>query len=446
MNTRHDPETLPWSNEAEQSVLGGLLLDNAAFDRAGDLIDSRHFFDARHAAIWTAISALVLASKPADIVTVHEQLGDKVESVGGMAYLNALSQSVPSASNVHRYAEIVREKAAQRALLETADKALAIAAEASPVAEKLERIASAFARLTRATVRQVPRQFGEILMQRADRYSALAAGEEESGWPTRIPSLDRLLSGGMKPGNVYVLAARPKVGKSSLALALALTFAEQDLPVLVLSQEMPVGEVADRAIADLGGIDYGHLQTGKLDDMEWASLTAAVDRGVRLPIHVDDQPSLTMADIKAKARSIKGLKVLVVDYLQLCATTDDRQNRNAQIEEISRGLKGLAKDIGAAVIELSQLNRAVETRQTKRPNLSDLRDSGAIEQDADVVMFLWPVREFPDRRIVGLEVAANRQGKTGAFGLDFNGALQRWGESTASIQPPTRTELRGGFE
>jgi len=185
-----------------------------------------------------------------------------------------------------------------------------------------------------------------------------------------------------------------------------------------------------------------------MDGEHWGRASEAMDRLARLPFFIDDQGALTLRDIRAKAKSVKGLKVLVLDYLQLCAGTRRDGNRNADIEEISRGLKALAKELGCAVLALSQLNRNVETRASKRPNLSDLRDSGAIEQDADVVMFLWPVRELEaeGRRIVGLGIDKNRQGRTGEFGLDFYGDTQRWSQSTADIhQAPVRAKV-GSFE
>jgi replicative DNA helicase len=312
----------------------------------------------------------------------------------------------------------------------------------------VNRIAALFDVLIRRQVRKVPRPLGEILAERVDRITGLLAGDIEPGWPTRIHALDRMLNGGLRPGMLYVLAARPSVGKSSFAASLSITLARQGLPVLLLSQEMTGGEIGDRIIASMAGIDYGAIQHGDLDDAAWQRLSEAVDHGASLPVHVDDQAGLRLVDIQAKARLVKGLRVLVLDYLQLSASTRRDGNRNAEIEEISRGLKALAKDMNIAVIELSQLNRAVETRADKRPVLSDLRDSGAIEQDADAVLLMWPVRHFENegRHIIGLGVAKNRQGQRGEIGLDFHGASQRWGESTADIRtaPPSRWNQQGG--
>lgn len=429
----------PHSLEAEQSVLGGLLLDNRAWDRAGDLLTEADFYRHEHRTVFAAIGRLIVANKTADVITVFEQLQriDKADEIGGLSYLNAMAQSVPSASNMRGYAEIVRKLAVRRALIAVLDEGSTLAWNQDDVGETINRVSTQMHQLERKQVRKMPRLLGDVLVERIDRISDLHAGETVAAWPTRLPSLDQLFSGGLRPGMVYVLAARPSIGKSSFVEHLAISLAEQDLPVLLLSMEMPEGEVADRAISSIGGIDYGALQTGKLDDLEWGELSRAVELGRRLPFYVDDQSALRLRDIKSKARSVKGLKVLIVDYLQLSASTGEYSNRNAEIEEISRGLKALAKDMNIAVIELSQLNREVEKRANKRPNLSDLRDSGAIEQDADVVMFLWPVREFEGegRRILGLGVDKNRQGKKGEFGLDFYGAYQRWSESTADIRP-----------
>jgi replicative DNA helicase len=440
---------IPWSREAEQSVLGGLLLDNTAWDRAGALLQPQHFFDHRHGMVFGAIGSLITATKPADVITVFERLQSlrQADECGGMAYLNAMAQSVPSAANMRRYAEIVRERADQRALITAADTAMSIARETGPVADKLDRICALLGQLERQQVRKAPRSLAAILVERLDHINELGEGKRAPGWPTRIPWLDKVLNGGLLPGRLYGIAARPSVGKSSLAEAIGLTLAGHELPTLLLSQEMPDVEVADRAVASIGRLDYEQLQTGQLAGDDWGRLSEAVEQGARLPFYVDDQPALRLTDIRAKARMVKGLKVLIIDYLQLCAGSGGKDNRNAEIEEITRGLKALAKDMNIAVIVLSQLNREVEKRANKRPNLGDLRDSGAIEQDLDVVMFLWPVRELEaeGRRIIGLEVAKNRQGKRGEIGLDFFGATQRWGESTADIRPvaaqPARREV-----
>lgn len=433
------PRVPPHSIEAEQSVLGGLLLDCGAWDRAADVLTEADFYSHEHRLIFGVIAGLVAACKPADVITVFEALRrtGKAEEVGGLAYLNALAQSVPSAANTRRYAEIVRERSVHRALIATAGSACDLAWASDDAGAAIDQITTLFGELQRGQVRQVPRGIAEIAMERLDYYTDLEQGTVTAGWRTHIPSLDARLNGGMRAGGLYILAARPSVGKSSFAQAIGQAFANDGLPTLFLSLEMCASEVADRGVASAGRVSYSALLTGRMVNEDWTRASEALDRLSQLPFFVDDQPALTLRDIRIKAKSIKGLKVLVLDYLQLCASTRRDGNRNSEIEEISRGLKALAKELGIAVIALSQLNRDVEKRANKRPTLSDLRDSGAIEQDADVVMFLWPVREFESegRRILGLGIDKNRQGRTGEVGLDFYGDTQRWSESTADIRP-----------
>ena len=432
---------VPWSCEAEQSVLGGLLLDNTAWDRAAGVVTERDFYDGRHRTIFATIGQMIAASRAADVITVFEALqqGGKAEECDGILYLNSLAQSVPSAANMRRYAEIVRGHAAKRTLITTAGEALALAQAGAndELGATIDRITTMFGELQRYQVRKVPRAISDIAIERIDHYTALEEGTATAGWRTHIPTLDARLNGGLRAGNVYILAARPSVGKSSFAQSIGLTLAEGGLPTLFLSLEMSEAEVADRGVASAGRLSYSALLTGKMDREHWSRATEAMDRLGRLPFFVDDQPALTLRDIRIKAKSVKGLKVLILDYLQLCASTRRDGNRNSEIEEISRGLKALAKELGIAVIALSQLNRDVEKRVIKRPALSDLRDSGSIEQDADVVIFLWPVREFESegRRIIDLGIDKNRQGRLGEFGLDFHGDTQRWAESTADIRP-----------
>ena len=425
----------PHSLEAEQAVLGGLMLDASAWDRVGDILLPAAFYRHEHRTVWEVIAGLAAACKLVDVITVGEMLDrlGKLEDVGGWAYLNAMTTSVPSAAGIRMYAQIVCERWTQRRLIAMLDEAMAAAWSGDSLASKLDQVATKIGALERGTTTKVPTGLDDLLVRRLDRITALHEGTEQPGWETFLPQLNALLNGGFRPGSVYVLAARPSVGKSALAAALGLDFAMHGgMPVLFLSQEMPEDELGDRALANLAGVDYGRIQTGQLQDIEWGHLSAGVEKGARIPFFVDDTPALTLSQIRAKARQVKGLKVLVLDYLQLSeASADHRGNRNGAVEEISRGLKQLAKEMGIAVILLSQLNRKVEERPHKRPILADLRDSGAIEQDADVVIFLFPIKELKQEQCteVGLDIPKNRQGKKGAFALNFWGAHMRWGES-----------------
>ena len=283
------------------------------------------------------------------------------------------------------------------------------------------------------------------MLVRTEHLEAVERGTVEPGWRTGVPGLDRLLGGGLRSGAVYILAARPSIGKSSAAQWLGMQQARNGRPCLFLSQEMPEAELADRGLSSAGQIDADALQTGGMTREDWARIVELQDAPELRNFYVDDQPALTLLDVRAKAKQVKGLKVLILDYLQLCAGSTGREaNRNTELEQISRGLKQLAKEMGIAVIALSQLNREVERRASKRPILADLRDSGAIEQDADVVAMLWTARDMGNGcRLVGMELPKNRQGRTGEVALHFDGARQTWGQSTESLAPPAAVSTGG---
>ena len=436
--------------EAEQSVLGALLLESSAYDLIGGKLTAESFADPRHRAVYESAASLAVAGKSTDLVSVWELLGQrgKQEQAGGLEYLNALSQCVVTARNAGRHAEIVADRALKRALVAAAQQALEIAGEAGPVSEKLDEIAALFGGLERGTLSKAPRLLGDVMLERTAAYEEMASGDRIAGWSTGVPQLDRRLGGGLKPGKLIILAARPSVGKSSFSMSMLSSVGRVGYPCLFLSQEMENDELADRSISSIGHVDQEHIQAGKFEGDDWSRIIKAVEGARGMPLYIDDQPALTLADVRAKARSIKGLKVLVLDYLQLCSSGLKGENRNAQIEEISRGLKALAKQLGICIVALSQLNREVEKRPGRRPILSDLRDSGAIEQDADAVLFLWPVKESDDSpiRIVGLDVAKIRGGRKGAFCLNFDGALQQWLESTESVDSFAPAKRAGNFE
>lgn len=452
------PRIPPHSIEAEQAVLGALLLDNAAWDRVGDILQEHDFYRLEHRAIWTAISSLINACKPADVITVRDELGRskkgaEIEAAGGLAYLNSLANSIPSARNARRYAEIVRDRSLRRTMIAAGDQIAALAWELEgEFSAQLNEAAELMASIDRRQVRKEPRDLAALSIRLIDRVTALAQGEVApaiSG--TGLAPLDRVLNGGLRPGKVYGVAARPSVGKSALARTIGLAAARSGAPTLLLSQEMPDDEVTDAVVSQLGAIESTHIQTGELSEQEWTSLVEAVESVKTLPFYVDDDGGLTLNDIRVKARMVKGLKVLILDYLQLTTSTLKDANRNTQVEEVSRGLKALAMQMGIAVVVLSQLNRDLEKRADKEPVLSDLRDSGAIEQDLDVAVLLWTVKEFDDgaRRIVGCKVAKHRGGRKGRFPLEFRASTYRWYESTAALDL-TRTEAmaqrRGGFD
>lgn len=442
------PTTLA-STEAEQSVLGAILLDNGAFDAVGGVLEAADFHRHEHRLVFEALSRQINACKSADVVSTFELLRAEHEDTdfGGLVYLHALSDSVVSASRARRHAEIVREKSKLRAVLAKLDEAQEIARGAGDLASKLDAIAGMFAGIDAGNSARVPKPMSDVMLRVIDGINAAADGTSSPGWPTGFPTLDRFHNGGIRAGKVYVLAARPSVGKSSVSWQILEENASAGRPCLDLNQEMEDEEIGQRALANVGRIDYGHIQTGKLTDDEWGRVAEGVDKLGNAPIWVDDEPSLNLRAINSKARYVRGLKVLLVDYLQLCE--GEGETRSAAVGSVSRGLKKLAKQLGIAVILLSQLNRKVDERPDRRPQMSDLRDSGEIEQDADAIWFMWPLDNETDAEVrsIGFEVAKNRGGKKGAFVMNFEGSRQRWTESTRRLEEFQRSKARsGGFE
>jgi replicative DNA helicase len=427
----------PHSIEAEQSVLGGLLLDNLAWDRAADLLSDGDFYRYEHRLIYAAIGALVNASKPADVITVFEQLQSlgKAEECGGLGYLNALAQSVPSAANLRRYAEIVRERAILRKLVAASDEIAtdAFNPQGRPVPQILDEAEARIFRIGEegSRSRQGFLPMDQLVVQLIDRVNELAenGAEEVTGVRSGFYDLDRMTAG-FQPGDLLVLAARPSMGKTALALNIAEHVAVQEgLPVVVFSMEMGASQLALRMVGSLGRIDQQHLRTGALRDDEWGRLSEAVDKLGKAPVFIDESPALTPAELRARARrqarQCGRLGLIVVDYLQLMSgsSSSSDENRATVLGEISRGLKSLAKELKCPVLALSQLNRSVESRNDKRPMMSDLRESGAIEQDADVIMFIYR-DEYYDKEskkpgVAEVIVAKQRNGPVGTVELTF---------------------------
>ncbi len=432
----------PHSIEAEQSVLGGLLIDNGAWDRAGDLLNDGDFYRYEHKLIYAAIGKLINAAKPADVITVYEALQSlgKADEVGGLAYLNALAQSVPSAANLRRYAEIVRERAVLRKLVAASDEIATSAfnPQGRAVSQILDDAEGKIFRIGEEGSRsqQGFQPMDKLVVQLIDRVTELYenGAEEVTGVRTGFYDLDRMTAG-LQPGDLIVLAARPSMGKTAFALNIAENVAvNEGLPAVVFSMEMGASQLALRMVGSLGRIDQSHLRTGKLGDDEWGRLTEAVDKLGKASIFIDESAALTPTELRARARrqarQCGQLGLIVVDYLQLMSGSDggSEENRATVLGEISRGLKSLAKELKCPVIALSQLNRSVETRTDKRPMMSDLRESGAIEQDADVIMFIYrdeyynkvdgpnPTKEPGVAEII---IAKQRNGPVGTTKLTF---------------------------
>jgi replicative DNA helicase len=432
----------PHSIEAEQSVLGGLLIDNSAWDRAGDLLNDSDFYRHEHQLIYGAIGGLINQAKPADVITVFEQLQSlgKAEACGGLVYLNALAQSVPSAANLRRYAEIVRERAVLRKLVAASDE-IATAAfnpQGRPVPQILDEAESKIFKIGEegSRSRQGFISMDTLVVQLIDRVNELHenGAEEVTGVRTGFYDMDKMTAG-LQPGDLIVLAARPSMGKTAFALNIAENVAvSEGLPVVVFSMEMGAAQLALRMVGSLGRIDQSHLRTGKLQDDEWGRLSEAVEKLGKAAVFIDEGSALSPSELRARARrqarQCGQLGLIVVDYLQLMSGSGggSEENRATVIGEISRGLKSLAKELRCPVIALSQLNRSVETRTDKRPMMSDLRESGAIEQDADVIMFIYrddyynkmdgptPSKEPGVAEII---IGKQRNGPTGTVKLAF---------------------------
>ena len=427
----------PHSTEAEQSVLGGLLIDNMAWDRAGDIVTDSDFYRYEHREIFNAIATLIGASKPADVITVFEQLqsNGKAEAVGGLAYLNALAQSVPSAANLRRYAEIVRERAILRKLISASDEIAtnAFNPQGRAVSQILDEAEGKIFKIGEEGSRskQGFLSISQLAVELIDRVTELAenGAEDVTGVRTGFYDMDRMTAG-LQKGDLLILAARPSMGKTAFALNIAEYVAvNEGLPVLVFSMEMGASQLALRMVGSLGRIDQSGLRTGRLKDDEWGRLTEAVDKLGKAPIYIDETPALNPAELRARARRMARqhgtVGLIVIDYLQLMSGTSksDGENRATEISEISRGLKALAKELQCPVIALSQLNRSVETRTDKRPMMSDLRESGAIEQDADVIMFIYRDeyynKESKELGIAEIIIGKQRNGPVGTVKLAF---------------------------
>jgi len=426
----------PHSIEAESSVLGGLLLDNNAWDRVGDLLKESDFYRFEHRLIFTAVSTLINASKPADVITVYEALQSlgKAEEIGGLGYLNALAQYVPSAGNIRRYAEIVRERGILRKLVSASDEIAtnAFNPQGRPVEKILDEAEQKIFNIGEegSRMKQGFQSMDTLVVDLLDRVQEMADNPNDiTGVPTGFIDLDRMTSG-LQAGDMVVLAARPSMGKTAFAINIAEHVAlNEGLPVAVFSMEMGAAQLAVRIVGSIGRINQGNLRTGKLSDEEWPRLTEAIERLRTVSLHIDETPGLTPSELRANARRLSRqcgkLGLIVVDYLQLMSgsSASGGDNRATELGEISRGLKMLAKELQCPVIALSQLNRSVETRTDKRPMMSDLRESGAIEQDADIIMFIYRDdyynKESKEPNVAEIIIGKQRNGPTGTVKLFF---------------------------
>jgi replicative DNA helicase len=430
----------PHSAEAEQSLLGGLMLDSRAWDQVADVITAGDFYRNDHRIIFEAIGTLNERDQPADAVTVSEQLeleGSLVAS-GGLDYLAHLVQETPSAANIRAYAQIVRERAMLRQLIQIGGDISSSAheTEGRPVEELVELAEQKVFDIADSRQRsgQGFRSLKDVVSKTIDRLDTLSRTEGNiTGIPTGFNEMDAKTAG-LQRGDLIIVAGRPSMGKTSLAINIAENAAiGHQIPTAIFSMEMSAEQLSFRMIGSIGRVNQSHLRTGNLSDDDWPRINSAVSMMSNAPIFIDDAPALSPTEIRARARRLKrrnNLGLIVVDYLQLMQIGGTNENRATEISEISRSLKALAKEVDVPVIALSQLNRSVEQRTDKRPVMSDLRESGAIEQDADVIFFIYREevydKDTPRKGVADIIIGKQRNGPVGEFRLTFMGEFTKF--------------------
>ena len=430
----------PHSIPAEQSVLGGLMLDNEAWDQIADRVSEDDFYRRDHRLIFRAIGELADASQPFDVVTLAERLERNrlLSDAGGLAYLGALAKDTPSAANIRAYADIVREHSVLRQMVRVGTD-IANAAYFPDGRESRELLDFAESQVFEIAERGSRGRRGfvrikDLLTQAVDRIDHLFQLDSPiTGVPTGFNDFDEMTAG-LQPSDLVIIAGRPSMGKTSFAMNIAENAAiKHKVPVAVFSMEMPGEQLAMRLMSSLGRIDQHKVRTGKLEDDDWPRLTSAVSILAEAPLFIDDTPALSPTDLRARARRLKrehDLGMIVIDYLQLMQVPGSRENRATEISEISRALKALAKELHVPVIALSQLNRSLEQRPNKRPVMSDLRESGAIEQDADMIVFIYRDevydKDSADKGTAEIIIGKQRNGPIGVRRLTFLGQYTRF--------------------
>ena len=433
----------PHSVEAEQSLLGGLLIDNEALDKIADLINAVDFYRYDHKLIYQHIFKVIESNQPADIVTVAESLekSSELNNVGGLAYLGLIAENTPTSANIRGYAQIVRERSIMRSLVQVGSD---IAESAySPHGRDAQQLLDE----SEAKIFQIAESgqrdnlgFSDIqylLPQVVEKVEERMQNDSDiTGIATGFTDIDKMTSG-LQQGDLIIIAGRPSMGKTSLALNMAEHVAiDSKLPVAVFSMEMASLQLATRLIGSVGRVDQHKMRTGQLDDNDWEKLTDSLGQLNEAPIHIDEGSGLNTYEVRARARRLQRqvgqLGLIIIDYIQLMSAPVGKQaeNRATEISEISRSLKSLAKELNVPIVALSQLNRSVEQRIDKRPVMSDLRESGAIEQDADVIMFIYRDEvynpETADKGLAEILLAKQRNGPTGMVKLTFMGQFTRF--------------------
>jgi len=440
----------PHSIEAEQSVLGGLLLENRAWDKIADVVMEEDFYRHDHRLIFRSIAVLAERDKPLDIITLSEWLKDRdeLENAGGLAYLGALAKDTPSAANIKAYADIVREKSVLRQLISISSEISEDAFNSGdrPSKDLLDEAEKKVFEIAEQGNRQQDFQnIKNLLKQTLAHIDELSKSDETiTGASTGYTDLDEMTSG-LQKGDLVIVAGRPSMGKTTFSMNLAEFIAINDKkPIAIFSMEMPAEQLVLRMFASMGRVPLNDIRTGKIREEDWPRIGMAVKTFGETQIFIDDTAAMSPTEIRAKARRLARehgqLGVIVIDYIQLMQSGSKSDNRAAEISEISRSLKALAKELEVPVIALSQLNRSLEQRPNKRPIMSDLRESGAIEQDADVIMFIYRDEVYnedtEDKGMAEVIIGKQRNGAIGKVRLTFTGKYTRFDNFMPDIYAP----------
>ncbi len=429
----------PQNLEAEQSVLGGLLLDNFALNTVLELLETSDFYSEAHRKIFSSIVELSNRNEPCDLITLSNILKDqkRIEQVGGTAYLASLVDNVPSAVNIAYYAKIIKEKSILRRLIGTATEILNKSYDAGmDIDSVLDEAEHAIFEISENKIRPSFYPIRDIIKDSFKTIERLYAKKElVTGVATGFDKIDDITSG-LQKSDLIIIAGRPSMGKTAFALNIAQYAAlEMGVPVAIFSLEMAKEQLATRMLAAEARVDSQRLRKGFLGETDWPKLTTAAGRLSEAPIYIDDTPAITAIEMKAKSRRLKaenGLGLIILDYLQLMRGNSSRDSREQEISEISRSLKALAKELSVPVIALSQLNRKVEDRTSRRPQMADLRESGAIEQDADLIAFIYRDEVYnrsddnPEKGIAEIIIGKQRNGPTGTVKLAFQEKYTRF--------------------